>query len=365
MEAGQIRECGLTTAIILPPNEGFAPQAVGAIGLLVHRLVQGGAAGTVIGAPGTYPPFDDVPFRPAAPGWGLSGAARYARGVARVLRHLQPSRIEVHNRPEIALRLARAMPGIPMLLWLNNDPQHMRQARQPAARARLAARMQVVTASGWLRDRFLDGLPPTPVTVIHNCLEPLPPPPATRENLIVFAGRIVADKGADAFVAACALALPQLPGWRAELVGADRFSPIAPDTPFLTALRAMAATAGITLAGHQPHAAVLDAMRRAAMVCVPSRWPEPFGLVALEAMACGAALICSPRGGLPEVGGTAALYAEPEPDALAAAMVALARDPARRAAMGQAGVVRAQQFGVDQAVAALVHLRRQGLAARR
>lgn len=360
MEAGQIRERRLTTAIILPPHEGFAPAAVGAIGLLVHRLVHGGAEGTVIGAPGAYAPFDDVPYLPAAPGFGLSGAARYANGVARVLRQLRPARIEVHNRPEIALRLARAMPGVPMLLWLNNDPQHMRRARTPADRTRIAAAMQVVTASAWLRDRFCESLSPTLVTVIPNCLEPLPASPVERENLIVFAGRIVADKGADAFVAACALALPDLPGWRAEMVGADRFSPTAPDTPFLTALRPAAAAAGVVLRGHMPHAAVLDAMRRAAIVVVPSRWPEPFGLVALEAMACGAALICSPRGGLPEVGGAVALYAEPEPDALAAAMVALARDPARRAALGEAGVMRSQQFGVDQAVAALVHLRQQG-----
>ena len=313
----------------------------------------------MIGAPGPFSPFSDVPFLPAPPGWGLSGAARYARGIRRVLHGMPLTGIEVHNRPEIALRLA--MPGVPMMLWLNNDPQHMRQARTPADRARIARHMHVVTASKWLRDRFQDGLPPTAVTVIPNCLEPLPAPPISRENLIVFAGRVVADKGADAFVAACARALPGLPGWSAEMVGADRFSPNAPDTPFLTALRPAAAAAGVTLRGHQPHDAVLDAMRRAAIVVVPSRWPEPFGLVALEAMACGAALICSPRGGLPEVGGNVAVYAEPEPDALAIAIRTLANDPVRRAAMARAGVVRAQEFGVDRAVAALVQLRRMGV----
>jgi len=312
----------------------------------------------VIGAPGPYPPFGDVPFLPVPPGWGLSGAARYARGVRRVLKGLPLTGIEVHNRPEIALRVT--MPGVPMMLWLNNDPRHMRQARTPADRARIARRMHVVTASKWLRDRFQEGLPPTAVTVIPNCLEPLPAPPTVRENLIVFAGRVVADKGADAFVAACARVLPGLPGWSAEMVGADRFSPNAPDTPFLTALRPAAAAAGVALRGHQPHDAVLNAMRRAAIIVVPSRWPEPFGLVALEAMACGAAVICSPRGGLPEVGGDVVLYAEPELDALAAAIQTLAHDPERRAAMGHAGVARAQGFGVDRAVAALAQLRRMG-----
>ena len=55
-------------------------------------------------------------------------------------------------------------------------------------------------------------------------------------------------------------------------------------------------------------------MARAAIVVVPSRWSEPFGLTALEALACGAALLCSPRGGLPEVYGQAAQRIDPTPD---------------------------------------------------
>ena len=64
--------------------------------------------------------------------------------------------------------------------------------------------------------------------------------------------------------------------------------------------------------GYRDHPEVLAAMARAAIVVVPSRWAEPFGLVALEALASGAALICSPRGGLPEVAGDAAVYADPD-----------------------------------------------------
>ena len=49
---------------------------------------------------------------------------------------------------------------------------------------------------------------------------------------MLFAGRVVSDKGADAFVQACAGALPRLPGWRAEMLGADRFGADSPETPF-------------------------------------------------------------------------------------------------------------------------------------
>lgn len=358
--------------MVLPPREGFSPDAVGAVGLLAHRLARAGQgrASVVIGAPTRAPAFADVRFLPAPsaawPPWNR--VARYAAGVARVLRRLRPALVEVHNRPDLALRLSRHWP---VMLVLHNDPQGMRGARTPAARTELLRRLsRVVAVSGWVRDRLLDGAgaPARPPSVLPNCLDlarlPPPVPLGDRDRVILFAGRVVADKGADLFVCACAEALPDLPGWRAEMIGADRFAADAPDTPFLRQLRPEAAAAGVRMLGHQPHDAVLAAMARAAIVVVPSRWPEPFGLTALEAMAGGAALIASDRGGLPELVGDAALTIDPDaPGALAAAMHALARDEARRAALAEAGQRRARLFDAPAAAAALDALREEAMRA--
>ena len=112
------------------------------------------------------------------------------------------------------------------------------------------------------------------------------------------------------------------------------------------------------MAGYRDHPEVLEAMGRAAIVVVPSRWPEPFGLVALEAMASGAALICSPRGGLREVAGDAALYADPDtPAEIALALRTLGRDDSRRAAMADAGRARARQFDLPVIAEQLATLR--------
>jgi len=108
--------------------------------------------------------------------------------------------------------------------------------------------------------------------------------------------------------------------------------------------------------------AVTAAMAAAAIVVVPSRWAEPFGLTALEAMASGAALIAAETGGLPEVAGDAALYVPPgDAAALAAAITALATDAPRRAGLAAAGRARAALFDTQILAPRLARLRAPGI----
>lgn len=359
-------------AVVLPPREGFGPGRTGAIGLLVRRLTQTpGFDTTVIGGKQDGPVFPGIDYQTVIPSlWSLGSTnLRYAGAVADTLRQRPPALIEVHNRPEIALTLAARLPGIPVVAFLHNDPQGMRDAALPTDRTKMLRRLAgVITPSEYLRQRVLDGVtaPDKDPVVLPNCLDLAElPPRGRRERLILFAGRVVADKAPDAFVSACAAALPHLPGWGAQIIGADRFSFDSPDTGFVQMVRAAAEGAHVRMLGYRDHPEVLLAMARAAIIVVPSRWPEPFGLVALEALASGAALICSARGGLPEVAGDAAVYVNPdEPAEIAAAIRSLGLDEGRRAALAQAGWQRVQQFDVKAIAARLAALRHDVLARR-
>jgi glycosyltransferase involved in cell wall biosynthesis len=355
--------------VILPPREGFGAGRAGALGLLARRYATTpGFRTLVIGGEQSGPPFPEVPFQSIKPASWCPGNInlRFVAAMIGTLRRLHPALIEVHNRPEIALALALLFPRIPVGLLLNNDPMAMRAARSPAARRRLLRRLRpVMAASDYVRRRFMEGIDPAAgrVEVLHNCIDLVAvPPPAEREKLILFAGRVVADKAPDSFIRACALALPSLPGWRAEIIGADGMSATSRETDYVRHIKAQAMEAGVGMTGYRDHPLVLEAMTRAAIVIVPSRWNEPFGLTALEALACGAPLIVSPRGGLPEVAGDAAVYANPDaPAEIAAAIIALAADQARREALSAAGQERARRFDTPVAAARLAALRHAAL----
>ena len=81
----------------------------------------------------------------------------------------------------------------------------------------------------------------------------------------------------------------------------------------------------------------------ALVVAYPS-YGEGFGLPVLEAMACGAAVLTTPRLSLPEVGGDAVAYTEADPDSIATNLGTLLDDEARRRSLGEAAVQRAGEF---------------------
>jgi len=145
---------------------------------------------------------------------------------------------------------------------------------------------------------------------------------------LIFVGRLVSDKGADLAIAALARLRQQ--GWRPHLtiVGAG------PEADTLQqAVADLRLTEQVTFAGLQPPAAIADLLNQHAIALIPSRWEEPFGIVALEAIACGCAVIGSAGGGLPTaIGPCGATFANGDLDGLTAAIAHLLANPTALAA---------------------------------
>jgi glycogen(starch) synthase len=160
------------------------------------------------------------------------------------------------------------------------------------------------------------------VEIIPNGLEPrdYPDPEQQRRDVAFFAGRITADKGPLLLIEAAA----RVPGLQVEIAG--------PDGGELRLLQARIAALGVgervLYLGALSRAQVLERMRSSRSFVFPSL-NEPFGLAGLEAMASGAVLIHSDRGGMTTYAGAdrSVAFATGSVDALAAALRTV-HDPA-------------------------------------
>lgn len=145
-------------------------------------------------------------------------------------------------------------------------------------------------------------------------------------------GRHVREKGFDLLLEAFARLRLRLPEAQL-LLGGD-----GPERPRLVG------APGVQLLGPLDRAGVREMLGRARVVVVPSR-VEPFGIVALEALAAGRGLVHSVHGGLAEAAGGCGRAADPrDADALASAMLAELREPTSSAD----GVQRATALSWDR-----------------
>ncbi|MBC7939094.1 MAG: glycosyltransferase family 4 protein [Chitinophagaceae bacterium] len=148
----------------------------------------------------------------------------------------------------------------------------------------------------------------------------------SRERDIVFLGRLVSDKGVTILLDA--LDLLARSGLRPQLT-------LVGDGPERDALQAQVRRQGLAeqvhFAGRRSGEALASLLNGHRLIVVPSTWEEPFGLVALEGLACGCVPVVARSGGLPEVIGPCGLVFEKgSATSLARVLKELLQSPARR-----------------------------------
>jgi glycosyltransferase involved in cell wall biosynthesis len=209
----------------------------------------------------------------------------------------------------------------------------------------LRAGDSVVVHSEFMRSVALaNRLPAERIHVVPlPVVRPAKPPEPVAERTIAFAGRVVPEKGLDLLLEALATSRDS---WDRLLVAGDGWDI---DRCRRLADRRLIASK-VEFLGHVGATRVRRALGSARIVVVPSRWPEPFGLVGLEAMACARPVVASDTGGIPEWlddGRTGLLVPPGDIQALAAAIVSLLDDPGRATAMGLEGWRQVERFSPE------------------
>ena len=177
---------------------------------------------------------------------------------------------------------------------------------------------------------------------------------AAEDKLLLFVGRLEAAKGLETLIRALRILKDaqsgNRPPARLRIIGGDGVSDAA-SSQELARLQALVEKLGLSeqveFLGSRKQAELPRHYAAADLVVLPSHH-ESFGMVALEAMACGAAVIASKVGGLAHLirdGENGFLVPDGDPDALAQRIAALLQDEALREKAGAA----AQRFAGDYA----------------
>ncbi|HEY7592718.1 MAG TPA: glycogen synthase [Actinophytocola sp.] len=273
----------------------------------------------------------------------------------------------------LAGHLAKILYGIPHVITAHSlEPRRPWKAEQLGGGYRLSSWVEktcyeaadaIIAVSSGMRDDVLDCYPtldPERVKVVRNGIDATAYHPVTEDDallhygvdpdrpIVVFVGRITRQKGVGHLIAAAHQMDPA-----AQLVlcaGAPDTPEIAEETTAAVSELASARPGVIWLQKMLQPAEVRQLLSHATVFVCPSVY-EPLGIVNLEAMACGTAVVASDVGGIPEVvdDGRTGLLVHYDPDdeavfraGLAEAVNSVLSDPERARRMGAAGRERAE-----------------------
>ncbi|NJP91623.1 glycosyltransferase family 4 protein [Nonomuraea sp. FMUSA5-5] len=277
---------------------------------------------------------------------------------------LDPSDVALTHLQHLAFgaspALLRALPGIPSLALVHgtdllhaacHDTQH-RVLQHVAGKA-----TAIVVPTPAMADRLRQLAPALDATKIHQVPWGVPddllsaPPSRSRTGgegpfRLLYAGRLTAEKGVRTLAEACA-----------NTVGTT-LSIAAPPTQYTNlAARLQALRCSHRYLGWLTRRQLWECFRQHDALVIPSTTLEAFGLVAIEAQACGLPVLYQPVPGLVDVLADSALPLDfTDPAALTATLHLLRHDPALPADLQAAGYANARRYPISNTATALTEL---------
>ncbi len=245
------------------------------------------------------------------------------------------------------------------LAFLERGPNGLRYASIGRKLAELHLNTRIGTAiagSSYTKGELIrNGFDPDRIVVLPPCTAPSDhaPLPMPEDPSLLFVGQLIRGKGVD-FLLEAYKKLVDRTGTAVPLhiVGTgnsfDALTRMAED---------LGISASVTFHGWVSSGEIRQFYQEASLVVVPSRWPEPFGMIGPEAMFNGRPVVASRAGGIPdwlEDGVTGYLVPPGDTDALSRKIEELIDDPERARQFGLAGFERATaRFGYDDYIDSL------------
>jgi glycosyltransferase involved in cell wall biosynthesis len=292
------RRGSLRVAVLAPPWLTVPPGGYGGIesvvALLCEQLVANGHDVTLFAAPGSRSSARvRSPLRRAHPD-DIGRALYEVDHVARAFSEIDAARVRgqpfdvVHDQcGHAALAMADRL-STPMVHTIHGcfDRDALDFYTEHGHKATLVgiSRSQIAQAPAALRH---SPVVPNPVTVERRSLE------RDRGDYLLWIGRMTTEKGPHRAIAAARMA-----GRRLVLAG-----PVQPgqEAFFAAEVQPHLDDPAIDYVGEVGGQTKIDLFARAAALLMPIRWSEPFGMVMIEALACGTPVLAFPEGAATEI----------------------------------------------------------------
>ena len=278
-------------------------------------------------------------------GWDHINEGRFWEEVGKNLVKMRPDVVVLANDLMGAIKVRRILPRAKIVGWLHNEC-HLRKG----VRASLQATDFFLTCSHYIRDWFLKNTS-TDASMVRTAhagvdSETFYPKEFNGGGTLrlLYIGRLDPNKGVDIAVEATRRMQARRMDISLTVVGSAWFysrSDLEADA-YVTNLKRSMAEASVNWLGHVSRHWLPAVVREHDVALVLSRSKEPFGLVVLEAMASGLAVVASPHGGLSEACGGAALLNAPEDiDGLIAKLEKMSQDRGSLLELRQRSICRA------------------------
>ena len=201
---------------------------------------------------------------------------------------------------------------------------------------------------------------PIPSTIVGNpysteIFRKRPEIPRTRE--LVYLGRLVRDKGVDLLIESLVELRERGLTPRLTIIGSG-----SEESGLRTLIRKLGLEEQVTFLGSKRPEDIALQLNAHQVLAVPSRWPEPFGIVVLEGIACGCVVAASDAGGLPEaVGPCGITFHHGERPGLTETLYDLLTDSALRKRLQVGGERHLQQFKPEVVAEKYLNVFKRGL----